>query len=374
MTTIAAPSAPTKNDWLQALRALAALAVLFHHLTGHWAIVPWLKPMTSWMNWGFAGVDVFFVLSGFVVYQSADRYPLNWRAFLMRRGLRIYLGYWPVLALMVLTALFTHEWPDGSTLWRSVLLLEPDHRANWVPTAWSLTFELYFYVWIALICVAPPRWRLSALLGAMATLLAWNLGWLLLAPEAVRAGQQPLSFLFAGFGLEFLTGSLLAHARKRHPGLHRDGARYLGLGLGALLVPTGLWIAYVFPQSFFLIVPRIFSFGITGFGLLLVALALNDLRWKAPATWVAIGDASYSLYLIHVVLIGWSVHARLKYLPPDGWALAIYLLVLPLLIVLLALLWYRWIERPLFERAARSGVLRRLSGLSEGSPATHVVG
>jgi peptidoglycan/LPS O-acetylase OafA/YrhL len=96
-------------------------------------------------------------------------------------------------------------------------------------------------------------------------------------------------------------------------------------------------------------------------GCLLVALALADLGVRAPAPLVAVGDASYSLYLMHLLLIEWSVAMRVHWLPPGGPVLTAFLAALPLAIVLVALAWYRWVERPLFERVAGSAWARRLA-------------
>jgi peptidoglycan/LPS O-acetylase OafA/YrhL len=350
-----------RNAWLQVLRAVAALAVLYHHLGEHLKLVPALAPFAAGAKWSFSGLDVFFVLSGYVVYQSADRPRFNGRAFLLRRGLRIYLGYWPVLALVALSAWATATWPAAGDAVRNALLLQPDHRRSWVPTAWSLTYELYFYVWIALLCLAPARWRLGGLLAAMALLLAWNLGWFLLAREAVIEGRQPLDFLLASFGTEFLAGSAWAHLRRRHAGLHSARAARCSLLAGAALVVLGFWLAAAYPASFFIGAVRVLSFGVMAFGCLLAALALDDLGLHAPVPLVAVGDASFSLYLLHLLAMEWADRLRAAWLPPGGPVLTAFLLALPLAIVLLALAWYRRVERPLFEHVAGSAWVRRVS-------------
>jgi peptidoglycan/LPS O-acetylase OafA/YrhL len=61
----------TNLHWIQALRGLAALLVLFFHMSPHWDLVPMLANLTGPMKWWFSGVDIFFALSGFVVYRSA---------------------------------------------------------------------------------------------------------------------------------------------------------------------------------------------------------------------------------------------------------------------------------------------------------------
>ena len=60
-----------KLNWIQALRGFAALMVLFFHMRPHWKLTPTLAAFSGITQWGFAGVDIFFALSGFVVYRSA---------------------------------------------------------------------------------------------------------------------------------------------------------------------------------------------------------------------------------------------------------------------------------------------------------------
>ena len=94
-----------KLHWIQALRGFAALIVLFFHMRPHWELTPVLAIFSGVTQWGFSGVDIFFALSGFVVYRSArNAVPEQgiW-LFVKRRLLRIYLGYWPVLVLIALT-------------------------------------------------------------------------------------------------------------------------------------------------------------------------------------------------------------------------------------------------------------------------------
>ena len=60
-----------KLHWIQALRGFAALIVLFFHMRPHWELTPVLAIFSGVTQWGFSGVDIFFALSGFVVYRSA---------------------------------------------------------------------------------------------------------------------------------------------------------------------------------------------------------------------------------------------------------------------------------------------------------------
>ncbi len=349
-----------KNDWLQALRGIAALMILFYHARPYWAMEPSLQPAVSMLQWGFAGVDIFFVLSGYVVYQSADRNAFHAPAFLIRRGLRIYLGYWPALVLLLTsTLLFNLKIPEVNKLIASTLLLSPSLFDNWLPTAWSLTYELYFYLWIAVILGFRGLSGGKMLLLFGSVLLAWNIGCYVLSPATVLSGHQPLRFTLTGLGLEFLAGAGWAHLRKRHPLLK---AHPLALVLlGGILVGTGFATGTSSPLFDKVELLRATTYGLVGIGSLLMALSMADLRWKVPQLFVSVGDASYGLYLIHPVLIDILGTVFFRFLGPGhSWTLICFLLA-PVLIVSLSIVWYRRIEKPLFESVTASTFVKNLT-------------
>ena len=352
-----AHSMSQKNEWLQVLRAIAALMVVLFHASQYWQAIPALHPAREMAHWGFAGVDIFFVLSGYVVWTSADKPAFSGGAFLIRRGLRIYLGYWPVLALFVIWYLLTRK-PEALPMQHavgSVLLLNIWVFDNWLPTAWSLPYELYFYLWIALLCTAfPSRWRGLALLLVFLLLAGWTTWTAVRLPHLVQHNVQPFMFLATPLGLEFLGGALLARG---HVHLRRGNAHWrtfmsavilLGLALAAIGFSWGQ-SAPAFDRVYVL---RTASFGLFGFGLVLAVLAISELNWRAPRFLVAIGDSSYSLYLIHPLLfvalnwLGQGVSTQ------SLWRISLNLFNL-VAVVFLAWQWYLWVEKPVFERATR---------------------
>lgn len=345
-------AAPHANlHWLQALRGIAALMVLFFHMNPHWNLAPalaWSGPAT---RWGFSGVDIFFALSGFVVYRSAQRtIPAQGiRAFAKKRLLRIYLGYWPVLLLIALTTLLVyHEsLPATRKVAMSTLLLYPNIWDNWLAPAWSLTMELYFYLWIALLTLVPPAWRIRAIVCTMIGLAAWGLGWLLVDQQAVFEGLQPLRYALTALGIEFLTGALLAHAWEKRARLFMRPA--LTITICTVLAAAGLALGTTSPWFDRVEVMRAASFGVMGVSLLTIALTLEHTRLEPPRWLIAVGDASYSLYLLHTFLLDASGRWRFKLNIQSPELLLAYLVALPVAIVLLSLLWYRWLERPLLK-------------------------
>lgn len=350
----------TKNEWLQAARALASVAVMLFHIGPHLMLVPQFGILGPWIQWGFFGVDIFFVLSGFVVYQSADKVLFTWNSFLLRRVARIFLGYWPVLVLVAVVTAISGNWPTHSVIWKSVFLLSPSLFVNWLPTAWSLTYELYFYIWIMLTCLLAVKMR-ATLIGCLITVLVgWNLGWYYLDIVTVNSGSQPLRFALSGFGIEFLAGALLAHWRNRNQWLQsRLWARWL-LTVGAMFVICGLLLGSSSPMHVNVEGMRAVTFGIAGLGCLLIALALADLGWAVWPTVVLIGDSSYSLYLLHPPLIDLMAIAR-ETLRLSGTPLMIYSIMAPLLIIWFSVWWFRIIEQPLFNWAMANRLAQLLS-------------
>ena len=194
-------------DWLQALRGVAALVVVFFYMGPHWALVPAPVPFTPAMHCGFVDVEVFFVLCGFVLFSSARSIHSTAALvqFVKRRALHIYLGYWPLLLLVAVGSVWILDvkLPDTPKMRGIIFLLYPCLTDNWLPTAWSLMYELYFYGWIVCIVLLPVRKRLFGLVFAFSTLMVWNTGWLLFQTHHVYQGNQGARFLLSGFGLEF---------------------------------------------------------------------------------------------------------------------------------------------------------------------------
>lgn len=348
--------APGKLQWIQSLRGIAALMVLFFHMTPHWAAVPALAVFTGAMQWGFAGVDVFFALSGFVVYQAAKKAVRQGAIarFVQHRLLRVYLGYWPVLCLfaVVTAGVLQRPFPSAEKTLFSVLLFYPSMWDNWLLPAWSLTFELCFYAWVlVLILVWRSRPQVTVAL-ALVFLLVWNVGWILLQPGVVYAGQQPLRYALSPFGIEFFMGALASEVfeRLRTPS---GRARAALLLMGGAMVAGGFALGTTTSAFTNVDILRVLTFGSAGLGLLLFFVAL-ELGPVAPPRWlVVVGDASYSLYLLHTIMLDLFAVVRSALERHTGWSAAPLLVatVMPVVVVLLAVLWYRKVERPLLVLA-----------------------
>lgn len=286
---------------IQALRAVAAFMVAVHHVQ-HDALAlaqrsgSTFAPSTllPWM----AGVDIFFVVSGFImVHASAGLIgrPGGARLFLERRLARIVPLYWAATTLFLLIGVVLPGalnsgapglvqiassylfWPSVSTAG----LVQPVYSLGW-----TLNYEMLFYVLFAAGLLLPARWTLPAIVAALAGLVA------------AEALAGPLSLPFGFWGqpivLEFAAGmglALLWRSGLRLRPTARAGVAAAGLAMllfGPDLVAGGAWSNLAVHGSA---------------AVLLVLAAAFGSQERAPSPPLralsAVGDASYALYLVH---------------------------------------------------------------------------
>lgn len=261
-----------RSNSLQALRFFAAMAVVYDHTMRNFAGVD--------HTLGAFGVDVFFVISGYVIAGVAGR-GASPGAFLRDRLTRIYPVYWT----LSIPWLFWGLGPMPERLWTSITLWPAFSKVYepYLTPGWTLSFELLFYasVWLVLKGVGPR------------VLIA---GWLLMVGLAALTGWAPLRFIGSPMVLEFLAGVAIARWRLRGSWLLIPAAAAIVLLTGADL---GLSARAFDPIGGFI---RVALWGVPAAAIVIGALGLRDEGpvWKPIAF---MGDASYALYLSHLLVI-----------------------------------------------------------------------
>lgn len=207
---------------LDALRGVAILAVLLFHFHRPTGIAPLDAVLAPFGAMGWAGVDLFFVLSGYLVggivlAQGASPAGFGWRRFLIRRAFRL----WPVLYLYLLALLLVGY--DAGRLWPAFLHLQnyADHGPSHL---WSLAVEEHFYLAAAFVLPGLARagpGRVFAVLAAViATVTVLRIGALALG-EPPRHAQWQTQFRADALA----AGVLLAALRHYRPALFARLAR-----------------------------------------------------------------------------------------------------------------------------------------------------
>lgn len=332
---------------LQVFRGIAATAVVAHHAalsTDEFVgTVPaaWLRAF----DMGAYGVDFFFVLSGFIIMHAHMHEGGRHGAiggYIFKRLTRIFPAYWPIgLAVLVLYAVLPNLSASGGREFSllSSLLLLPADRPPALSVAWTLVHELMFYGLFMLWFVSRRMFSLGLLVWVGAILMAQ------LAGGATGWLRYPLSAL----NMEFMLGVLAAVAYRS--GLLRQQTGTLIAG-GGLLAAVMLVLLYQGPVH---TVDRlVFSLGL---GLLMLGFALHErqqtMAW--PALMLALGHASYSIYLVHNPLL--SMTQRLAGKFEMNWPLG--LLAGVLLALLCGYLYYLLVERPVLRWIRARSLLAR---------------
>ncbi|MEN8822502.1 MAG: acyltransferase family protein [Abyssibacter sp.] len=340
---------------IDGLRALAVLPVILFH--GGFSLVPG----------GFVGVDIFFVISGYlitsIILAELEQERFSIRRFYERRARRIL----PALCFVILACLpFAYAWMLPAELERfgDSLLAVASFSANlffWSTQAyfgpaaelqpmlhtWSLAVEEQYYLFIPLVLMmlwSLGRHRLFLLIlgGSVASLLIAEWGW--------RHEPKANFYLLPTRAWELLSGSLLAFAPAPQQLTGRLAAplRQLGPYAGMILVLYGLFcFDHTTP------IPSVYALAPVGGTALIVAsttAAHPVARLLSLRPLVAIGLISYSAYLWHQPLFAF---ARIRLLEAPGPVLAGALAALSLV---LAYLSWRFVEAP-FRR--RTGLISR---------------
>ncbi len=209
---------------VQALRAIAALLVVIGHASGFHLFV------TGTINLQlitYSGVDIFFVISGFIISTVAGRPDTNAWHFLAKRAGRIFPIYWLVLGVSAIASVWVAV--GAPWIWPMPALPATDYiflltLANrFVPQAWSMAYEIYFYAWITVVLLLPARWFWPLLAGLMLCQTG------VVAAVTLRGGNADLNVITSGMVIQFGFGCAVAWLSGR--GFHRFAIVALLLGL-----------------------------------------------------------------------------------------------------------------------------------------------
>ncbi len=301
---------------LEMLRASAALLVVMSHMDTIFMTPNW-EPFGGVFKAGNRGVDLFFVLSGFIiayVHRADLGQPRRLRRYLFNRVTRIYPAVWIMTALAVGFYMVGFGGAgkagklDIMAIGASFLLL-PQQATPLVNVTWTLTYEVFFY---AVFAVAILNLRVGLIL-----FLAWQAA---IAIFALCGTELDLGgYYLRAICLEFSLGVGCAWWLRRAPDPGCLSRYWAVLAAGIASFVAGLALSGVFASSEVLC-----ALGSVGMILALVRLEQAD-RIRPPAFLVRLGGASYGIYIVHysVMTLLAAVAIRKLHLPrTDGLCLA----------------------------------------------------
>lgn len=282
-------------DILQIYRGIAALMILFHHSIN--SLEYYHKIDNEFLRFisflGKYGVDFFFVLSGFIIAYSSfykNNQPSQWKNYFKNRMLRIYIPYLPIGIVMFILYTqmpgFSNSDRDISTL--TTLFLIPDGNPA-LSVAWSLLFELMFYFVFSFYFLSKALWHWFIVIWGIVILIT---NYYFLAPN-LEIINPFLNLFMSMYNLEFIVGYIVTLL------VLKGYKMNFSLLLTLLITTFSVFLFFVFNQ----INPFYFSlnilFSIVTFLLIYMSVTFYTKRIAKTALFMLIGNATYSIYLVH---------------------------------------------------------------------------
>lgn len=353
---------PKRLESIQALRGIAALLVLFFHLAAFQKQMAEGNPsdisLTSgiWDN-GWAGVDLFFVISGFImvyVTQNRGRTLRDVGQFVFSRVTRIYPLWWVCAGIMSLYFLLTYGMPaapdrvanssEAITYAIKSFLLLPQSSEPMLGLGWTLIHEMFFYIVFACMLFLPRKYLMAALICWVVFTV---IGSQFIRPAAF--GRTFAELAVSPYSLEFIAGGFAGYFISTHRifmPIAIMSVGFVSAVLALLLFPYDGEASYTIRRVAIFTLP---------FMCLVYGAAGSEMRdqLKTPQWLSRLGDWSFSLYLTHYIVLVTLRRIYRLFFPENLWVGAlgvwdnvIFALLALTLSIVTASVFYNLIERP----------------------------
>jgi exopolysaccharide production protein ExoZ len=286
---------------LQYLRAFAAIIVVFFHLIISGVFHDrWFNEYPGLIQIGNLGVDVFFVLSGFIITYSIyhKKEIVSKRKFLLLRIIRIYPMYWfyTLLLLLIFLSPVTKSFSFDLLYTFKSMLLFPTYNAEGelyplLIVGWTLVCEMYFYL---IFCVNKSSNKWKSLIGVCVTFIV-----ILIIAKFFLTNSAITAFLAQPIFFEFVIGMLLYNLYSHQRGYYLiNKAKYL-----IRVIAVATFIILLFYWKELGLYRGILSANFATFALL-SAISIPSKEGNIISRFfILVGDASYSLYLSHIIFV-----------------------------------------------------------------------
>jgi peptidoglycan/LPS O-acetylase OafA/YrhL len=340
---------------IQALRGIAVMGVVLIHIQLYFSNKLAMPTFLPQFNIGAASVDVFFVISGFIMVYASERLfgqPGGMRVYFLRRIARIVPMYWGATTILLIYVLIRHDsfaaangGAHADYLIASYLFypyVRPDGwGAPFLGVGWTLNYEVFFYTLFGLLIMLSRRMIVAVIAAIFCVLIAIRLTFDV---------ANPFAYWFNPLIIEFVFGMVIALA-------YRDGLRIPPWVQWPLIAAGLALLGYSWSQAHFFspdAVARVLYWGVPAI-LIVGSFALAERRVPHNLFWRItgfLGDASYSIYLVHTLALGVPVLLLGRFIAPQS-APWLYVVLMLLVTTIPSFLCYLFIEKPMIDYFAR---------------------
>jgi exopolysaccharide production protein ExoZ len=247
-------------------------------------------------DFGPSGVDLFFVISGFIMFVTTTEKPLTPGAFFSLRLVRVMPMYWLMTLVMIVCAVmaptaFRTLVMSPAAVAKSLLFIPynslsfPGEPWPVLVPGWTLNYEMFFYAIFALCLFVPPRWRFASLVAALGALVA--------AGRMIGSSSNPFVWVYTSpLLLEFIAGCMIGYLWSRRSTPASLAVSVTGMAAGGYLL-------------FIRGAPPLLGYSqMVGAALIVVCCLHPRLCTMKSSVFMTLGDASYSIYLTHLFTLG----------------------------------------------------------------------
>jgi peptidoglycan/LPS O-acetylase OafA/YrhL len=346
---------------IQFLRAIAALLVIFYHTSDHFFVVGGSQTGNIFSfikTFGYIGVDIFFVISGYIIWITSFKYqkPNGSISFIYNRLARIYLGYWPYFILLyLLLSKYDPLSIQRLATTSSFFLMQPSLKLSFLGVAWTLQYELYFYLMFSLLLFIPKKHLVKVLTAMTAVIIMAQIYGIVQYDNNIMESYVTNSlfytFFTSPFCLEFLAGWFIGAYFEKYRISNRAClflSLILAIAIGFLVQATELALNLNFGYGNNLRVAIMGSI-CTILVIYFVELEKRGIQFF-PKTSLVLGGASYSLYLSHtIILLAFYFFGVRDYIAGTGDYKLFYFLLVICFIILYSIVHYKLVEKPLLK-------------------------
>jgi len=353
-TSLPLPSKINQIDGLQILRAVAVLLVAWPHC-GLWLVPMEGRPLPTL---GAFGIDIFFVISGFIVssvvlriQRKAGAYAM-WE-FLKRRLIRIFPIYWFFCLLQIGRLLHNHQLLQRNRLAAFFLLpgLRHIEIALFLDFSWTLFYEMFFYYTLAVVLLGTVRRAVPVAIAVFCGLAALG---------SIVGVQRPiLTIVCNPIALEFVFGCVLALAYRRFGRQRRLGVVLLICGAAA-----SLWLgkfasaaSAAGPQTVARgegVTLRVMTWGVAAMMIVAGMVFWSPaIRSRLGRIAVVLGNASFSAYLASAMVIEFTMRSLFRFggggIPFSTGRVVVYQVTGTIAVMVAGWVCYQFIEWPMLR-------------------------